>query len=177
MPWNHPAGSGTMTPPSGLPTPELDWIADLTVTVSAPIEAGMVLGLNSRGRRRIIPITGGSLAGPRLQGRVLPGGADFQIVVSDTCADLDARYMIALDGPEHGGQHIFVQNRALRRGSAEDIARLVRGEAVDPQAIYFRCVPCFEVSSESLRWMTEHVFIGTGARYPDRVEMRFFRVG
>jgi hypothetical protein len=108
---------------------------------------------------------------------VLPGGADFQIVVSDTCADLDARYMIALDGPEHGGQHIFVQNRALRRGSAEDIARLVRGEAVDPQAIYFRCVPCFEVSSESLRWMTEHVFIGTGARYPDRVEMRFFRVG
>jgi Protein of unknown function (DUF3237) len=69
-----------------------------------------------------------------------------------------------------------VQNRALRRGSAEDIARLVRGEPVDPQAIYFRCVPTFEVSDDSLRWLTENIFVGTGARYPDRVEMRFFRL-
>ncbi|MCZ4313211.1 DUF3237 domain-containing protein [Comamonadaceae bacterium G21597-S1] len=159
-----------------LPTPELDFVADLTVHVAAPSEAGMVSGLNSRGRRRIIPITGGSMTGPQLRGRVLPGGADFQIVVSETCADLDARYMIALDGPEHAGQHLFVQNRALRRGSAEDIARLVRGEPVDPQAIYFRCVPRFEVSDERLRWLTESIFVGTGARYPDRVEMRFFRL-
>ena len=157
-------------------TPTLETIADLTVHVALPIEAGMVLGLNSRGRRRIIAITGGSMSGPRLQGRVLPGGADFQIVVSDTCAELDARYMIALDGPEFGGQHIFVQNRALRRGSAQDIARLVRGEPVDPQAIYFRCVPSFEVSDERLRWLTESIFVGTGARHPDRVEMRFFRL-
>lgn len=157
-----------------LPTPELAFIADLTVQVAPPIEAGMVSGLTSRGRRRIVPITGGSMTGPRLQGRVLPGGADFQIVVSDTCAELDARYLIALEGPEHAGQHIFVQNRALRRGSTADIARLVRGEAVDPQAIYFRCVPTFEVSDERLRWLTESVFVGTGARYPDRVEMRFF---
>lgn len=162
--------------PTLLPTPELVFVAALTVTVAQPIEAGMVRGLNSRGRRRIIPITGGSLSGPGLQGRVLAGGADFQIVVSDTCADLDARYLIALDGPQHGGQHLFVQNRALRRGSAEDIARLVRGEPVDPQAIYFRCVPTFEVSDDSLRWLTESVFVGTGARYPDRVEMRFFRL-
>lgn len=162
--------------PYPLPTPELVFVADLTVTVAQPIEAGLVRGLNSRGRRRIIPITGGNISGPGLQGRVLAGGADFQIVVSDTCADLDARYMIMLDGPQHGGQHLFVQNRALRRGSAEDIARLVRGEPVDPQAIYFRCVPTFEVEGDSLRWLTESVFVGTGARYPDRVEMRFFRL-
>lgn len=159
-----------------LPTPELEFVADLTVFVATPSEAGMVTGLNSRGRRRIIPITGGTVTGPQLRGRVLPGGADFQIVVSDTCADLDARYLIALDGPEHTGQHVFVQNRALRRGSVEEIARLVRGEAVDPQAIYFRCVPTFEVSGDRLRWLSESIFIGTGARFPDRVEMRFFRV-
>ena len=98
-----------------LPTPALEPIAELTVHVAAPIEAGVVLGLNSRGRRRIIPILGSSMTGPQLQGRVLPGGADFQIVVSDTCADLDARYVIALDDPQYAGQHIFVQNRALRR--------------------------------------------------------------
>ena len=159
-----------------LPTPTLEHVADLTVQVAAPIEAGDVTGLNSRGRRRIIPITGGRLDGPQLQGRVLPGGADFQIVVSDTCADLDARYLIALDGPHHG-EHIFVQNRALRRGSAEDIARLVRGEPVDPRAIYVRGVPSFEVSCAALQWLTQSVFIGTGARYPDRVLISLFRVG
>lgn len=154
-----------------LPTPTLEPIADLTVFVATPIEAGQVTGLNSRGRRRIIPITGGKVTG-KINGTVLPGGADFQIVVSDTCADLDARYLLRLDN----GEHVFVMNRALRRGSVEDIARLVRGEPVDPAAIYFRCAPTFEVSSPALAWLTESLFVGTGARYPDRVEMRFFRL-
>ena len=154
-----------------LPTPTLEPIADLTVFVATPIEAGQVTGLNSRGRRRIIPITGGKVTG-KLSGTVLPGGADFQMVVSDTCADLDARYLLRLDN----GEHVFVMNRALRRGSVEDIARLVRGEPVDPAAIYFRCAPTFEVSSPALAWLTDSLFVGTGARFPDRVEMRFFRV-
>ena len=154
-----------------LATPILEPVADLTVFVAPPIEAGAVTGLNSRGRRRIIPITGGKVTG-KINGTVLPGGADFQIVVSDTCADLDARYLLQLDH----GEHVFVMNRALRRGSVDDIAKLVRGEPVDPQAIYFRCVPTFEVSSPALAWLTENVFVGTGARFPDRVEMRFFRV-
>ncbi|MBU6503334.1 MAG: DUF3237 domain-containing protein [Burkholderiales bacterium] len=161
---------------TSLPAPELEHIADLTVQVAAPVEAGQITGLNSRGRRRIIPITGGVLSGPRLRGRVLPGGADFQLVVSGTTTDLDARYMLALEGAPHEGEHIFVQNHALRRGSAADIAKLVRGEPVDPTAIYFRCVPTFEVSSPTLAWLTESLFLGTGARYPDRVEMSFFRI-
>jgi hypothetical protein len=154
-----------------LATPILEPFAELTVFVATPIEAGQVIGLNSRGRRRIIPITGGKLTG-KINGTVLPGGADFQIVVSDTCADLDARYLLQLDS----GEHVFVMNRALRRGSVEDIAKLVRGEPVDPAAIYFRCAPTFEVSHPSLAWLTESLFVGTGARFPDRVEMRFFRV-
>ena len=154
-----------------LPTPILEPVAELTVYVATPIEAGAVTGLNSRGRRRIIPITGGKVSGT-INGTVLPGGADFQIVVSDTCADLDARYLLQLDT----GEHVFVMNRALRRGSVEDIAKLVRGEPVDPAAIYFRCAPTFEVSSPALAWLTESLFVGTGARFPDRVEMRFFRV-
>lgn len=162
---------------STLASPTLEHIADLTVQVGAPVEAGSITGLNSRGRRRIIPITGGMLRGQRLNGRVLPGGADFQLVVSDTMADLDARYIIELDGPEFGGEHIYVQNRALRRGNPADIARLVRGETVDPAVIYFRGVPTFEVSSPALGWLTESVFLISGARFPDRVEMSLYRVG
>lgn len=159
-----------------LPAPTLEHLADLTVHVAAPVEAGAVSGLNSRGRRRIIPITGGTLRGPQLQGRVLAGGADFQLVVSDTAADLDARYIVELDTPGLAGEHLYVENRALRRGSAADIARLVRGEPVDPAAVYFRCVPRFEVSSPALAWLTESIFVGTGARYPDRVEISLYRL-
>jgi hypothetical protein len=154
-----------------LATPLLEPIADLVVHVTTPVEVGQVIGLNTRGLRRIIPIVGGTVSG-QLSGQVLAGGADFQMVVSDTVADLDARYILALDN----GHRVYVQNRALRRGTAADVARLVRGEAVDPAAIYFRCAPTFEVSDPSLAWLTESLFVGTGARYPDRVEMRFFRV-
>lgn len=156
---------------STLPAPALQHVLDLAVYVSAPIEAGNVKGLNSRGKRRIIPITGGAVTG-QVNGKILPGGADFQIVVSETTADLDARYMIELDN----GEHIFVQNRALRRGSAADIAKLVRGEPVAPEAIYFRCVPTFEVSSPALEWLTQSIFIGTGARFPDHVLLSIYRL-
>ncbi len=156
---------------SSLPAPALQHVLDLTVYVADPIEAGNVVGLNSRGKRRIIPIKGGTVTG-QVSGKVLPGGADFQIVVSETMADLDARYMIELDN----GEHIFVQNRALRRGSAADIAKLVRGEPVAPEAIYFRSVPTFEVSSPALEWLTQSIFVGTGARFPDRVQLSVFRL-
>ncbi len=155
-----------------LPAPSLERIADLTVTVASPVEAGQVRGAAASGRRRIIPITGGTVRG-QLSGRVLAGGADFQLVVSETMAVLDARYVLALDG----GAHVYVQNTALRRGSASDIAKLVRGEPVDPTAIYFRCVPTFEVSDPAHAWLTENIFIGTGARFPDRVEIALFKVG
>jgi Protein of unknown function (DUF3237) len=161
--------------PDTLPAPALQHVLDLTVYVAAPIEAGHVTGLNSRGKRRIIPITGGTVSG-HVNGKVLPGGADFQMVVSETTADLDARYMIELDQGDHIGEHIFVQNRALRRGSATDIAKLVRGEHVAPEAIYFRCVPTFEVSSPALEWLTQSIFVGTGARFPDRVQLSIFRL-
>jgi Protein of unknown function (DUF3237) len=155
-----------------LAAPHLTHVADLKVIVSRPIEAGQVVGLNSRGMRRIIPILGGKVSGPFLNGKILAGGADFQIIVSETSADLDARYMIELDS----GEHIFVQNHALRRGSAENIAKLVSGEPVDPAEIYFRCVPTFEVSSPNLQWMTESIFLGTGARFPDHVLISIYRV-
>ncbi len=161
-----------MTSLTTLPTPVLEHVADLVVQVATPIEAGQVTGLNSRGRRRVIPITGGTVSGPRLQGEVLPGGADFQLIVSDTAADLDARYLLRLSD----GEHVFVQNRALRRASPQDIERLAKGEPVDPAAVYFRSCVTFEVSSPSLAWLTESVFVGTGARRPDRVELSFFRV-
>ena len=105
-------------------------------------------------------------------GRVLPGGADFQLILNPRMAELDARYVIETDG----GDLIFVQNRAVRTAAPEVMARLIRGEPVDPAEVYFRCSPSFETASPSLAWISERLFVGTGARQPDRVVMRFFEV-
>jgi hypothetical protein len=151
-----------------LPTPQLKFFADLSVQVDKPQEVGRT----ARGLRRLIPILGGEVKGEGWQARVLPGGADFQLVVSETLAELDARYMLETDG----GDLIYVTNRAIRSGPPELMARLVRGETVDPALIYFRCSPSFETVSPALRWICERMFVGTGARHPDQVVMRFFQL-
>ncbi len=103
--------------------PSFRFFADLSVLVDAPVEVGEV----THGRRRLIPITGGTVRGDGWAGRVLPGGADFQLIVNDQLAELDARYVLETDG----GDRIYVHNSALRSGSPELMARLARGEPVD----------------------------------------------
>ena len=149
-----------------LPTPTLKFFADLAVRVDKPQEVGR----GPRGVRRLIPILGGEATGNGWQARVLPGGADFQLLVSGTLAELDARYVMETDG----GDLIYVQNRAVRSGPPELMARLAPGEPVDPAQIYFRCSPSFETASASLGWINERMFVGSGVREPDRVLMRFF---
>ncbi len=154
----------TLSPP--LLTPTLTYFADLSVQVDKPQEVGQT----AHGLRRLIPILGGHASGVDWTARVLPGGADFQLVVNDRMAELDARYCLETDG----GDLIYVQNRAIRTGPPELMARLVRGETVDPSQIYFRCSPQFETAAPALQWITERLFVGTGARHPDKVVMRFW---
>jgi hypothetical protein len=151
-----------------LPTPELKFFADLSVEVDKPQEVGATV----HGKRRVIPILGGEAQGQGWSARVLRGGADFQMIVNETLAELDARYVLETDA----GDLIFVQNRAVRTASPEVMGRLIRAEKVDPQLVYFRCTPQFETASKSLAWISEKLFIGTGARHPDKVVMRFFEV-
>lgn len=153
---------------SDLPTPQLRFFADLSVHVSTPMEVGQTV----HGQRRVIPILGGSVQGQGWTARVLPGGADFQLIVNSRMAELDARYCVETDG----GDLIYVTNRAIRTASPEVMAKLVRGEVVDPQSVYFRCSPSFETASKALGWISESFFLGTGARHPDKVVMRFFEV-
>jgi hypothetical protein len=71
---------------------------------------------------------------------------------------------------------IYVQNHAIRTASPEVMAKLIKGEVVNPESVYFRCTPRFETAAPALSWISERLFIGTGARHPDRVVMRFFEV-
>lgn len=164
-----PSGSPAASFDTRLPTPSLRFFADLSVTVAAPQEVGQT----HHGLRRLIPIVGGQVQGEGWRGRVLPGGADFQLIVNPRMAELDARYTIETDG----GDLVYVHNLAVRTAAPEVMARLVRGEPVSPEQVYFRSNPRFETASVALAWITERLFVGTGARHPERVVMRFFEVG
>jgi hypothetical protein len=149
-----------------LTDPTLEFFAELSVQVGAPLE----IGDTTHGLRRLIPITGGEARGQGWRARVLSGGTDFQLIVHAGLAELDARYVLETDA----GDLIYVRNRALRSGPPELMAALARGEAVDPAQIYFRCSPRFETAAASLRWINERVFVGTGVRLPEQVLMRFY---
>jgi len=103
---------------------------------------------------------------------VLPGGADWQILLPDGAAELDARYTIETDQ----SALIYVVNRGMRNGPPDVLAQLNRGERVDPGAYYFRSVATFETSADECLWLTRAIILGVGERYPDKVALRFWEV-
>ena len=149
--------------------PALTFVLEARVQVGAPIDIGPVRG----GRRRIIPIVGGSFAGPELEGRVWNQGADWQLIHEDGFSELDTRYILET----HQGELIYVQNAGVRHAPPDVMARLQAGEVVDPALVYFTTAPAFETSAPRLAWLTRSIFVGTGERYPDQVVVRFWRVG
>jgi hypothetical protein len=119
-----------------------------------------------------VPILGGRVAGPRLNGAVLPGGADYQLIRPDGVAEIEARYSVRLDD----GALVYVVNRGLRHAAPEDMARLLRGEAVPPGRVYFRTAPVFETASPAHAWLVRTLFVGYGERDPEAVRVRIFAV-
>ena len=149
--------------------PALEFAFEVRVDLGPPQEFGIA---SAGAEHRVIPITGGVFAGPAIQGRVLSGGADWQIVRPDGSAELDARYTLETDS----GALICVSNQGLRNGPPEVLAKLRAGEPVDPSAYYFRAVPKFEVSAPELRWLSRSLFICTGQRRARQVILNFWKV-
>ena len=138
------------------------------ITLAPPQE----LGDTPHGRRRVIASTGGSFRGERLSGRVLPGGADWQIVRADGVAQLEARYTLETDD----GALVYVHNVGLRHGPPEVLAKLAAGEPVDASLYYMRTTPAFETGAAKYQWLNRVVCIATGARLANAVELDVFEV-
>lgn len=157
-----------MTRINSVPSPGLSHVADLSADVAVPIE----IGTSAVGRRRVIPVLGGRVTGPRLKGRVLPGANDYQIIRSDGVLELQARYVIETDD----GALIYVENTGMRDGAADVLARQAAGEWVDPSLIYFRTVPRFETAAPAYQWLMRRIFVCAGARFPTEVRIAFYEV-
>jgi hypothetical protein len=149
-------------------TPVLIPVFALDCQVAPPID----LGESPVGRRRIIPILGGTVTGAKLNGKVLPGANDYQIVRRDNVLELEARYIIETGD----GAQIFVNNNGIRVADADVLAAQNRGELVDPKLVYFRAVPRFETADPRYQWMMKRLFVCVGTRLPASVQISFFEV-
>lgn len=151
-----------MTPPILSPVCELRVDLD-------PI---MSLGEGRAGLRRIIPIVGGTVQGPRLQGRILDLGADWQTIWTNGTAELDTRYAMQTDD----GAIIDIRNYGYRHGPADVMAALARGEDVAPSSYYMRTQARLETGDPRYAWVNSTLFVGTGQRQSAQVILSLFAI-
>ena len=151
-----------------LPTPALDLVCTLTVSLD-PIRE---MGTGRAGARRIIPIVGGTVTGPEINGRILNLGADWQTIFSSGLAELDTRYAMETDD----GAVIEIINYGYRHGPKEVLEAVARGEAVDPASYYMRTHARLETGDPRYDWVNRTLFLGVGARHESSVKVDLYAI-
>jgi hypothetical protein len=153
-----------------LPEPRLTKILRLEATLGEALDVGNV----AQGRRRIVPLTGGTFAGPELNGTLVPGAsADWQVVLPDGSALADIRFTLQTDD----GDLLYVRSQGVRHGTREVLARLSRGEDVDASEYVFRTSTQIETAAPDLDWLNKGVFISVGGRQFGSVIYEVYLVG
>jgi len=141
--------------------------------VEVEVERPVVVGQDSiSGRRQLIPIKGGKVSGAEVNGIVLPGGVDSQIIRPDGRCELSARYALKLDD----GCGIYIENNGIRSVPKAYVEKVLKGEFLEPSLYYFRTTPTFEVYDEKYLWLKNSHFICRGERLPDTVRIEFYSV-
>ena len=144
--------------PKHLDAPRMEFVYEETVTLGASLHPGAT----PFGERNIVPITGGTFSGPRLKGKILPGGWDWQLSVNG-CFLIQANYMIQTDD----GVIINVDNRG----------RICSKRGAKPAAVF--TTPIFEAPIGAYDWLNAGAYVGTleGTKVDGKpaVRIRFFK--
>ena len=146
---------------------DFEFLFDLSADVGELVS----LGPCPLGERRVVFIDGGSFDGPAMRGTII-GGADWQILRSDGALELEARYAIR----DERGAVVQVLSQGYRHGPPEVMARLARGEEVDPASYFFRTAMRFETGAGELAWLNRTIAVATATRKARRVDMRAWRL-
>lgn len=142
-------------------------------TIDASIGPFAAQAAGPLGQRLHIPIVGGEVSGPALNGRIRAGGSDWALLRADGTTLIDAHYTIEAQD----GTLIYVQSRGLRVSSDEVLARLQAGAPVADDEVYFRCAPTFEAPAGPHAWLNQRLFVATVRRTPTGVQLQVFQVG
>lgn len=140
--------------------------------IEAQIEAPRGSGSSALGERLHIPIIGGTVIGPGLNGRVLAGGSDWPVIGPDGISRVDARYTIEADD----GTLIYVVNKGLRTSTDEVRQRMRAGETIEPAEYYMRSVPVFDAPDGAHRWLSERIFVSSLAPAGEMVRINVYEV-
>lgn len=152
--------------------PAFEYCFELRVEVADALPLG---GAVAGEGLHFAPITGGSFAGPRLDGRILAGGGDWWRG-RGLAVRLDARYVIEAELPGGGLAAIDVVNRGCWRTDPSAYARLEAGERVGEEELYYRTAFTFQTEHPELQWLAESQFVGYARPEPGRVVIRVFRL-
>jgi Protein of unknown function (DUF3237) len=149
-------------------TPVLNFAFDIHVDLGQPV----VVGRGRLGERRIFPIVGGAISGPRLRGRVCPGGADYALVRNDGCTIVSAHYMLEAED----GTAIYIRNEGLFVAPSEVIAQVDSGVVMAPDSYYFRAAPVFDAPDGPHAWLSDRLFVSSCAFRPTDVTISVYTV-
>ena len=142
-------------------------------TLTAEVPRIDDLGATPQGTRRIATVTGGAFKGERLSGSLVPApGGDWILVRPDGATILDVRVTLRTDDK----QLIYMTYRGVRHGPAEVMARLAKGEPVDPASYYFRTTPVFETSHDKYEWLNNIICVAMGERLASEVRYKVFEI-
>lgn len=167
-------------PPQAMSTPSpprLDYAFTLSVSLSPPTDHGVI----PHGHLRYIPITGGTVTGPKLVGTVLAGGGDWNTVRGDGIGELRAEYSIRVRVPDEGRDAVGSGSKSGSENGSEDAGAgvssgsggsvestvYVRNEGIGwrgrggVDGFSARTWPRFEVEVGSpVRWLAERFWMG-----------------
>ncbi|MBX3606643.1 MAG: DUF3237 family protein [Piscinibacter sp.] len=150
------------TPPSLVPMTQIRCEVGELVT----------LGPASHGERRYVPLGGGSVRGPELNGEIVAGGVDWQVLRGDGTLEIAAHYVIRADD----GALIEVRSEGLRHGPPDVMARLARGETVPREAYFFRTLVRFDTGAPAWAHLARTMAIACGQREARLVLLDLYRL-
>ena len=130
------------------------------------------LGPGKHGERRYVPLGGGTVIGPELNGRLVEGGVDWQVNRADGVLDIAAHYVIRAED----GALIEVQSDGMRHGPPAVMARLARAEAVSHDEYFFRTLMRFQTGAPAWTHLNKVMAIAVGQREARLVVLDVYRI-
>jgi hypothetical protein len=152
-----------------MPTaPQLEFLYHLHADLGQPVQIGDV----ARGQRMIVPVTAGTVEGSQINGKVLPGAADWLLIRTDGVGELDVRATIETND----GALLYLTYRGYVTNVPEIMPLWLQGQEVPRDSYYFAVTPYFETSSPQHAWLQRTVVVGTGSLVPGGVDYDVFAV-